>query len=84
MQTSEYMTMMQSDQETLGNAELIAAYEQGIDDLRAAVADMTAEQVLARPVPGKWSTVECVGHIADTENFSPTASCGRLRWTALC
>jgi hypothetical protein len=30
---------------------------------------MTAEQVLTRSVPGKWSTVECVGHIADSEIF---------------
>ena len=69
MQKSEYMAMMQRDDGTLGTTELIAAYEQGIDDLRAAVAGMTAEQVLARPVPGKWSTVECVGHVADTEIF---------------
>src|SRR3954453_3565892 len=69
MQKSEYTAMMQGDDGTLGTAELIAAYEQGIDDLRAAVAGMTAEQVLARPVPGKWSTVECVGHVADTEIF---------------
>lgn len=60
MQTSDYMTMMQRAR---------TPYEQGIDELRAAVAGMTAERVLARPVPGKWSTVECVGHIADTEIF---------------
>jgi hypothetical protein len=69
MQQSEYMAMMQGDDGSLGNAELIVAYEQGIDDLRSAVAGLTKEQVLARPVPGKWSTVECVGHLADTEIF---------------
>ena len=69
MQNPEYMAMMLRDDETLGSAELIAAYEQGIDDLRSAVAAMTTEQVLARPIPGKWSTVECVGHLADTEIF---------------
>ncbi len=69
MKQSEYMAMMQGDDGTLGAAELVAAYERGIDDLRAAVAGMTKEQVLARPVPGKWSTVECVGHLADTEIF---------------
>jgi hypothetical protein len=69
MQRSEYMAMMQRDNETLGSADLIAAYERGIDDLRAVVAGMTKEQVLARPVPGKWSMVECVGHLADTEIF---------------
>jgi hypothetical protein len=69
MQNPDYMTMMQQDDDTLGNAELIATYEQGIDDLRSAVAGMSPEQVLARPIPGKWSTLECVGHLADTEIF---------------
>lgn len=69
MQQSDYMAMMLGDDGTLDNAELVAAYAQGVDDLRSAVADMTPEQVLARPIPGKWSTVECVGHIADTEIF---------------
>lgn len=68
-QQSEYLAMMQADDGVPGNAELVAAYEKGIDDLRSAVAGMTSEQVRARPVPGKWSTVECVGHIADTEIF---------------
>jgi hypothetical protein len=63
------MTMMLRDDETLGSAELLAAYERGIDDLRAAVAGMTLEEILARPVPGKWSTQECVSHLADTEIF---------------
>lgn len=69
MPQSDYMAMMQGNDGTLGTAELIAAYEQGIDDLRIAVSGMTKEQVLARPVPGKWSTMECVGHLADTEIF---------------
>lgn len=69
MSPSEYMAMMQRDDDTLGSAELIAVYAQGIDDLRSAVAGLTTEQGLARPVPGKWSTVECVGHLADTEIF---------------
>jgi DinB family protein len=69
MQQSEYMAIMQRDDDSLSSEDLITAYEGGIDDLRAAVAGMTKEQVLARPVPGKWSTVECVGHLADTEIF---------------
>ena len=69
MQKSEYMSNMQRDDESLGTAELIAAYEQGIEDLRSAVAGMTSEQVLARPISGKWSTQEVVGHIADSEVF---------------
>jgi hypothetical protein len=69
MQQSAYMALMHGDDVTLGSPEVIAAYVQGIDDLRSAVAGMTTEQVLARPIPGKWSTVECVGHLADTEIF---------------
>jgi hypothetical protein len=69
MQQSDYAALMQQDDGTPGNAELIAAYERGIDDLRSAVAGMTPEQVRARPVPGKWSTQECVGHLADSEIF---------------
>ena len=66
---SGYMAEMQRDDESVGATDLIAAYEQGIDDLRAAVAGMTAEQVLSRPVPGKWSTLEVVAHLADTEIY---------------
>lgn len=45
--------------------ELAQAYRKGADDLREAVSGMTREQILARPVPGKWSTLEVVAHIAD-------------------
>ena len=43
------------------------AYLAGAVTLRKAVAGMTREQLLARPVPGKWSTLEVVCHIADFE-----------------
>jgi hypothetical protein len=33
--------------------------------LRKAVSGMTREQLTARPVPGKWSTLEVVAHLAD-------------------
>ena len=39
-------------------------------DLHTAVAGMTAEQVLSRPIPGKWSTLEVVAHLAGTEDYS--------------
>ena len=47
--------------------ELADSYLAGAAHLRAAVADMTHEQVIARPVPGKWSTLEVISHIADFE-----------------
>jgi len=47
--------------------EIIDAYQAGPKTLRQAVAGMSREQVLARPVPGKWSTLEVVCHLADFE-----------------
>jgi hypothetical protein len=46
---------------------LIEQYLAGPGLLRRAVAGMTREQLLARPIPGKWSTQEVVCHIADYE-----------------
>ena len=48
-------------------AELIETYAAGPVALRAAVAGMTREQLTARPIPGKWSTLEVVAHLADYE-----------------
>lgn len=46
---------------------LIQAYEAGPALLRGAVAGMSAQQLAARPVAGKWSSAEVVCHIADFE-----------------
>lgn len=46
-------------------AQLIDDYLAGVSTLRKAVAGMTREQLLAHPVPGKWSTQEVVCHLAD-------------------
>ena len=46
---------------------MIDAYLGGIEVLRLAVAGMTPEQLVARPVPGRWSTLEVVCHLADFE-----------------
>jgi hypothetical protein len=48
-------------------AELADAYLTGPAELRAAVAGMTRDQLVARPVPGRWSTLEVVCHLADFE-----------------
>ncbi len=42
-------------------------YVSGPALLRQAVAGMTREQLVARPVPGKWSTLEVICHLADFE-----------------
>jgi uncharacterized damage-inducible protein DinB len=44
---------------------LIDEYLAGPRALRKAVVGMSREQLVARPVPGKWSTLEVVAHLAD-------------------
>jgi hypothetical protein len=44
---------------------LIEAYLAGPRSLRQAVAGMSRDQLLARPVAGRWSTLEVVCHLAD-------------------
>jgi uncharacterized damage-inducible protein DinB len=46
-------------------SQLIDDYLAGPAILRKAVAGMSREQLLARPVAGKWSTLEVVAHLAD-------------------
>jgi len=46
-------------------AALVENYLAGPKTLRQAVAGMSREQITARPVPGKWSTLEVVCHLAD-------------------
>ena len=47
--------------------KLIEDYAAGPQRLREAVKGMSREQIVARPVAGKWSTLEVVCHIADFE-----------------
>ena len=54
---------------------LIEAYLDGPVVLRRAVADFSSKQLLARPVPGKWSTLEVVCHLVDSEQ----AWCHRMK-----
>jgi uncharacterized damage-inducible protein DinB len=46
---------------------LLDAYLAGPQGLRAAVAGLGREQLVARPIAGRWSVLEVVGHLADTE-----------------
>lgn len=48
-------------------ASLIEAYLSGLELVRQSVAGMRREQLVARPVPGKWSTLEVVCHLVDSE-----------------
>ena len=46
---------------------ILDAYLAGPGDLRAAIAGLSHEQLVARPVPGRWSVLEVVCHLADTD-----------------
>jgi uncharacterized damage-inducible protein DinB len=45
----------------------IDAYLAGPAELRAAVAGLGRAQLLSRPVPGTWSVLEVICHLADTD-----------------
>lgn len=47
----------------------IERYAAGIDLLENVAAGLTAEQMRARPVPGKWSMLEVLCHMADFETI---------------
>jgi uncharacterized damage-inducible protein DinB len=62
-------TLSESNDSSSTVAKLIEDYERGITDLTATVEGLTDEQLRARPIPGKWSTLEVVCHIADADEF---------------
>lgn len=45
----------------------IERYEAGPCLIREAVHGLTAAEIIARPIAGKWSTLEVVAHLADFE-----------------
>jgi uncharacterized damage-inducible protein DinB len=53
----------------------IDAYLDGPVQLQRAVVDMSKAQLEARPVAGKWSTLEVVCHLVDSEQ----AWCHRMK-----
>lgn len=59
----------QADDPSIDREALIRSYEEGPARLREALAGMSPEQWRARPVPGLWSTLEVLAHLADCEQF---------------
>lgn len=50
--------------------KLIDEYEAGSRLLREAIAGMTQQDLLAAPIPGKWSTQQVVIHLMDSDVIS--------------
>jgi uncharacterized damage-inducible protein DinB len=67
--TPDPIAAAQRDDGSMTADELIAAYEDGSQRLRDALADLSPDQLRARPVEGRWSTLEVVCHISDCEQF---------------
>jgi len=59
----------QADDPSLGPADLLRLYAAGPATLEASVAGLMADHLRARPVAGRWSTLEVICHVADTEQF---------------
>src|SRR5262245_40780601 len=49
---------------------IIEVYAAGPAKLRAAVAGLTKDELTARPGPGKWSILEVVVHLTDSDAIS--------------
>jgi hypothetical protein len=56
MQTPTTVADAQRDDPDLTPADLISAYERGVEELRLVVAGMTVEQLRSRPVAGSCSS----------------------------
>ena len=54
---------------------LVSAFLDGPAQLRRVVSDLTAQQLSARPVPGRWSTIDVVCHLVDSDQ----AWCHRMK-----
>jgi uncharacterized damage-inducible protein DinB len=67
--TPDPIAAAQRDDGSMTTDGLVSAYESGPRRLHDALAGMTHEQLRARPVEGRWSTLEVVCHLADCEQF---------------
>jgi hypothetical protein len=55
--------------------ELMTRYSDGYNQIAESLESFPADSLTAHPIPGKWSAVEIVHHLADSE----TTSALRLR-----
>lgn len=48
-------------------SQWVQDYLRGVQILRESVEGMNQSQLMSRPVPGKWSTLEVVCHLVDSD-----------------
>ena len=51
----------------MDQAAWLDAYLGGLDRLRSAVTGLSRERMISRPITGRWSVLEVVCHLVDTE-----------------
>lgn len=51
----------------MSHLELIERFARGPQQVRESIVGMSPEKLAARPIPGRWSTLEVVAHLADFE-----------------
>ncbi len=60
-----------------GPQQLIEAYRDGARLLRDAIDGLDPEALRAKPIPGKWSSLQVACHIVDSDQFM----CDRIKRT---
>ncbi|MDZ4850197.1 MAG: DinB family protein [Pirellulaceae bacterium] len=60
---------MQMDDPSSTISQLIDAFEQGATRVRLAVEGLTTDELKQRPIEGKWSILEVVCHLTDTDIY---------------
>lgn len=69
MTTPDYMVRMQNDDQSISGNDLIEMYIDGARQLKNLVAGLPRDKATARPIPGKWSVLEVVAHLAGAEIY---------------
>jgi DinB family protein len=64
---ADYAVPRHLAEHTMPLSALLEQYLAGPPTLRNAVKGMTRDQLKARPVAGRWSTIEVIAHLADFE-----------------
>src|SRR5258708_9160133 len=64
---SERQALSGPEEPKMEQSTLLDAYLSGPETLRTAVAGISRENLISRPIAGKWSVLEVVCHLADTD-----------------
>jgi hypothetical protein len=63
----DYQHIAKRGEGSMDQAGLLDAYLGGPDRLRSAVTGLSREQLISRPIAGRWSVLEVVCHLVDAD-----------------